>query len=111
MPNIKIIHAKGVELLNEREKQLVNRLLNEYYGKIHRQLKNEVSFEVHIKTYQKEGKAKKFSINVRAVFGRAVFEANADDWDLARCVHKVMNKIMNEIEHKFHVSDQGRKGR
>lgn len=111
MPNIKIIHAKGVKILNEKQKQLVNRLLNEYYKKIQRQLKNETSFEVHVKNYEKEGKAKKFSINIKAVAPTRIFEANASDWDLARAVHKVLNKILNEIEHRLHASEQHSKVR
>jgi len=106
MPTTKLIHITGIETLNEKQKQLVNRLFNLYYKKVKRQLKNEVSFEVHIKSYEKEGKANKFSINVRVVVGREVFEANADDWDLSRSIHKVMKKIMSEIEHKLHVSNQ-----
>ena len=106
MPNIKIIHAAGIDTLNEKQKQLVNRLLNEYYKKVQRQLKNEVFFEFHIKNYEKDGKSKKFSIQIKVVVGIQVFEAKASDWDLARTIHKVMNKVMNEIEHKLHVSDQ-----
>lgn len=105
MPNIKIIHAANVEVLTERQKQIVNRLLNEYYRKIKRQLKNEVFFEVHIKVHEKEGKRKKFNIHVDVV-NAIRFGATADDWDLARAVHKVLNKIMNEIEHGLHSSDQ-----
>jgi len=105
MPNIKFIHANGTEILNEKEKQLVNKLLNEYYKKIHRQLKNEVSLEAHIKAHDVSKRQKKFNIHIDVV-NSFKFGATADDWDLARAIHKVMKKIMSEIEHKLHVSKQ-----
>jgi len=37
-------------------------------------------------------------------------EADAVDWDLNRTFHKVFRKIEEEIEHKFRVSDQHKKG-
>ena len=72
-------------------------------------LKNLVSFEFHIKKYEKtekESKMKKASVHCKVDSAAGVFEADYADWDLARCVHKVMNKIINEIEHKMHSSDQ-----
>jgi len=109
--NIKIIHAAGANSLKENQKQLVNRLLNEYYPRIQRQLKNFTSFETDIKNYEKEGKQKKFSINLKVIAPTRIFKANATDWDLARAFHKVLNKIMNEIESRMHSSDQHSKVR
>ncbi len=110
MDNIKIIYATGIDELSEKEKQLVDKLLNEYYVKIKRQLKNEFFLEFHIKEYKKTGerwltKKKKFSVHVK-INADKVYEADYGDWDLARTIHKVMNKLMNEIEHKTHSSNQ-----
>ena len=110
---INIIHATGVEELTEKEKQLVNKLLNEYYIKIQKRLKNMSSLEFRVKEYGKSGerwltKKKKFSIHVK-INSDKFYEADYADWDLARTIHKVMNKLMNEIEHKLHSSDQHRK--
>jgi len=113
---IRIIHAAGVEELSEKEKQLVNRLLNEYYPRIQRQLKNLTFLEFHVKEYEKSGKGetklgketnkrKKYSIHVR-IDANKVYEADYSDWDLARAIHKTLNKIMNKIEHELHSSDQ-----
>ena len=105
---IKVIYASGIEKLTEREKKLVNNLLNEYSIRIQRQLKNQVLIECHIKEHEAVGiltKRKKYSIHVK-VFSTKIFEADYADWDLARAVHKVMNKLINEIEHKFHASEQ-----
>jgi len=106
---IKLIQGSGIKEFGEKETQLVNRLLNEYYVRIQRMLKNLVSFEFNIKKYEKVGKdskVKKASVHCKVDSAAGVFEADYADWDLARCVHKVMNKIINEIEHKFHSSDQ-----
>lgn len=110
---IKIIHASGTDLITEKQKQLINRLLNEYYQRIQKQLKNEVFLEINIKLYEKTGKpatkpdkSNKFSIHIRIDSSTKTFEADYADWDLARTIHKVMNKIINEIEHNFHSSDQ-----
>jgi len=104
--DIGVIHAKGVDLLNEKEKQLVNRLLNEYYSRIQRQIKNLTSFNFDLKKYEKEGKAQKFSIHIGVEAPTGIFEADYADWDLARTIHKILNKLMNEIEKRLHSSDQ-----
>ena len=139
---IKIIHASGTELLTEKQKQLINRLLNEYYKRIQRQLKNQVSIEFHVKTYEhadkgggrvnefarvsREGgrvsnneqtresgtnapiknKKQKYSIHARVDSSLKPIEADYADWELERATHIVMNKLMNEIEHALHSSDQ-----
>ena len=100
-----IIQAEGTEILTEEQKQIVNRLLNEYYKRIKQQLKNLTSLEFHLKEYKKDGKGKKFSIHIKAIAPTTIFEGDASDWDLARTTHKALNKIMNEIEHKFHLNN------
>ena len=99
------IEVNGTELLNSKEKEIANRLFNEYYPKIQRLIRNVVSLKVYIREHEKEGQRRKFSVNVEAVCPRKTFKAKAFDWDFARTIHKVLNKIMDEIEHKFHASD------
>ena len=100
------IEVKGAEFLTEKEKALSNKILNEYYVRIQRQLKNMASLRLHVKEYQKEGKRRKYSMRVEAIAPTRKFEANSFDWDFARALHKVLNKLRNEIEHKLHSSDQ-----
>jgi len=131
MPVDEIINIRGIDVLDEKQKQLVNRLLNEYYLRILRMIKNLTVFEAHIKAYEavepskgkeghveksrkkgillKKGKDKEFSFSIRIVSPAAVFKADYADWDLARVIHKVMNKMINEIEHKLHSEDQHEK--
>ena len=103
MPKIKI-SAKGIEF-SEKEKWVIEKLFSEYEGKIDKAIKNDFLIDVHVKVHEKDGKRKKFNIHVD-VDSAVRFGATADDWDLARCVHKVMEKILNEIEHKLHISEQ-----
>ena len=103
---MKPIEIKGIDILTEEEKKLSDKLLNEYFPKIQRQIKNIIVLKVHIKEYEKEGKRKKYSINIKVINSTDVFEANAHDWDFARTMHKVLKKIENEIEDRFHPSEQ-----
>ena len=103
----KIIKITGIEKLTEKEKQIVNKLVERYYPKIKRQLKDKFFLEIHIKEYElgKLSKRKKYSVHIK-IAGEKFFEADYGDWDLARTIHKVMNKLMNEIEHEYHVLNQ-----
>ncbi len=103
---MELIEIKGIDILTKEEKRLANKLLNEYFPKIERKIKNIISLKVHIKEYEKEGKRKKYSINIKVINSADVFEANAHNWDFARTMHKVLNKIENEIEDRFHPSEQ-----
>lgn len=104
---MKQIEISGIELLNEEEKEIVDKLFSEKYKKIQRMIKNDISLKINIKEYKKEGKRKKYSIDV-GVFSsfKKIFKANAFDWELARTIHKVLNKLTNEIEHQLHISEQ-----
>ena len=104
------IEVKGIEVLTPSQKRSTNKLLNEYYVRIQRQLRNFASLRVHIKAYEKEGSRKKYSIRAEAISPTRKFESNAHDWDFVRALHKGMNKVMSEIEHETHSSDQKPKG-
>lgn len=100
------IELTGIELLTNIERATANKLINEYYKKIQRELKDLTTLKVHIKEYGKKGDKKKYSINVQTIIAKKVFQANAFDWDFARTLHKVMKNIENEIENRLHSSDQ-----
>jgi len=102
------IDTKGFDVLTEKEKEIVNKLLDEYSLRIERFTKNPTSLKLHLKEYSKENKQKKvkYSINAEIVSSGKVFTANAHDWDLSRTMHKLLNKLISEIEHHYHVSEQ-----
>ncbi|MBN2112135.1 hypothetical protein JW707_03485 [Candidatus Woesearchaeota archaeon] len=106
-----VIQFIGVKDLSDEEQATVNMLSTEYYGKIKRSLKNLTSLAVQVKTYQKEGAKKKYSVNVRVIAPTHIIEADkASDWDLARTMHKAFKNIEHEIEHKLKVSSQKPRG-
>src|SRR3972149_3167692 len=47
-----------------------------------------------------------FSINAELSGAFKVIAASAGDWDFNRAIHKLMHKIEEEIEHRFHSSEQ-----
>lgn len=95
----------GFEILTEKTKNEFQKIWEEYSKKIERKLKNVESLRIHLKEYSPGGKTK-FSIHVLVGYSGKSIEADAVDWDLKRAFHKVFNKIENEIEHLFHLSDQ-----
>ena len=100
------IEVKNAEILTAQEKRVANKLLNEYYPRIQRQLKNMTSLKLNVKEYKREGKKRKYSMKLEVISPARKFESNSHDWDFARTLHIVLNKVMNEIEHSLHSSDQ-----
>lgn len=91
----------GLQNLEVVEKEMVEKLTAEYYNKIHRALKNDVSLKIHLKEYKKEGARHKYSLQVKAVAPTKLFESEVSDWDLASVLHKAFQNIEKEIEHTF----------
>lgn len=100
------ITIKGGEQLTESERELINKLLNENFPKIQRMLKNEIFLTLIIKEHGKEGKRKQYSLTLDCKSETDHFKSEAVDWDFPKTLHKVITKIKEEIEHKFHVSEQ-----
>lgn len=100
------IIIKGEEQLTKEEKEIATKLLDETYPKIQRMLKNEVFLSLIIKEHNKEGQRKRYSLSLDIRSETIHFKSEADDWDFARTLHKIINKVKEEIEHKFHVSEQ-----
>jgi len=104
------IDAKGIKL-NEKEMWELEKLSGEYEAKIARNLKQDtedVLIHIHIKAHKKEGKRQKYNVHVD-VKATTDFGALGEEWDIAAAMHKAMNKILSEIEHRFHVSDQNKR--
>lgn len=98
MDNIQII---GIENLDDFEKAIINKLVNEYYPKIQRSIKNIVSIVLHIMAESKGGKRKRFTVKLRVIAPTRIFESSAEEWDLVTALHKSFEEILHEIEHRF----------
>ena len=102
------LQTMGFEVLTEKTKNEFQKLWEEYSKKIERKLKNVESIKIHLKEHNHGGKTK-FSIHAAVNYSGKSIKAEAVDWDLKRIFHKVFNKIENEIEHIFHVSEQNKR--
>jgi len=111
------IDLKGIEELKKEERYQLNKIVNHYYDKIKRMLGDgeEVGLIIKLKAYQKSGKgkieedkkkAKKYSVQISVKNSIKNLEASASDWDLNRTMHAALKKVLEEIEHRFHASNQ-----
>lgn len=103
------IQIIGIEELNDEDKTTINKLANEYYEKIKRSFRDEVSIKLHIKEHSKTGKRHKSDIKIQLMAPTKIIEAQESDWDLARTLHKVFKNIERELQHKLRVDDQREK--
>ena len=100
---IEIVNGK---LLTEKEKEIADKLLSEYYKKIQHIVKSPLLLKVVFKEYDKNGKKVKYSLNAEIYFSGIMLGASDWDWDLARAIHKLMTDLKNKIEKRFKVSEQ-----
>jgi len=111
---VEIIFKREIPVAYAGEKDFVNGLLKDYGEKIERKLKEEVSLEVVIKDYGKI-KTNQVEVAIRAICsGNAncsnhFFEANVGDRDLGKAIHAALTKLNTEMEHRLHLSDQGKR--
>jgi ribosome-associated translation inhibitor RaiA len=108
---IKISCGKGTENLSDYDKNLINGLSEEYEKRIERHFNDINLFEIRVRCFSKEGNVKRYEIDARVIVPGFNFEASADERILQAAVNNALDKIMNEIEHKVHLSNQGRDDR
>ena len=89
------------QIQDDNEKEVIEKLAQEYYDKIARAIKNDISMNMHLKTYSKGGKQKEWEIKAKIAGPTKIFESKETDWDLARTLHKVFKSIERQIEHRF----------
>ncbi len=109
---MKDIEIKGFESLSEAEKNELNKEIDGYKDKIKWKTKSEFSLKLTIKSYNKnpenKTKSKKYSIKADLSGETQTFEASAEGWDFNKVVHQVFDKLITEIEHRYHSSEQHR---
>jgi len=105
------LELKGDEQLNENEKFELNKLMDAYNEKIKRATRSEYTLKLAIKKYLKGREDKKdakarYSLAAELKGESQFFEASAEEWDFNKAVHKLFGKLLTEIEHKYHSSEQ-----
>lgn len=99
----------GMKDLEPMEQELVQRISTENFEKIKRMMKNITKVKVQIKTHKRDGKRKKYSIHLQArAPGGPLDVDRAQDFDLARAIHKGFQDLKQRIEHRMHL--EGLKG-
>ncbi len=101
------IEKEGFNVLDKKEREAIDKIINESYKRIKQLLRNDLDMKFQLKVYEKK-KGKKYSIHAEAVYPGRIVTAQAHDYDIARTAHKLISKIENAIEKKFHSSDWGR---
>ena len=90
----------GLKDFTEQEQELIKSLAIEYADKLERDIR-EFTLVINLKRHNLAGKRIKFSFHTRLDAPSFILTSKADDWDLARTLHKIFEKIENEIKHKF----------
>ncbi len=104
------IEIKGIEGLSESEKQELNKEIETYKDKIKWKTKSDFVLKLVLKSYNKspenKDKSKRYTIKGEIKGETHTFEASAEDWDFNKTVHKIFDKLINEVEHRYHSSEQ-----
>jgi|SRR3989338_7570842 len=104
------LEIKGIELLDDAEKLELDKEVKRYSEKIKWKTKSDFILKLVIKVYSRDKenkvKRKKYSIQGTIKGETHTFEASADDWDFNKVVHMVFDKLLVEVEHKYHSSEQ-----
>lgn len=93
----------GLKELSPEEQRVVQNLSTEYYDKVQREAKKVTALVIHIKQHEKGGSKKKYSVHIRVDAPTFLFESTkANDWDLAKTMHKAFEDVMHGIQHRLH---------
>ena len=95
------------KILNEDELPVAQRIVTAHSKKMERLLPRH---KIVIKFSKKDitGKRVRYVIRCRIDCPNCIASAQAEDWELARTLHKVLDKISHELEHKFKKNSQNK---
>mgnify|MGYP006296742011 CR=1 FL=1 len=96
---------KGFENVSKFENFLIDREIKKYFKKITRTVGEPTGFRFFIKTYFTKGKNKMTSIHIEIKLNNRKFEADKKGWNSTKVTKSCFEKILNQMEHEFHVSD------
>jgi len=90
----------GLERLDGKEVNDITSMSSQYLEKLDREIKSD-ELILDIKLHSPTGKRKEYRLLGKIVFGSDILTAEANDWDFKRTIHKLFNKLLNEVKHKF----------
>ncbi|MBS3136849.1 HPF/RaiA family ribosome-associated protein [Candidatus Woesearchaeota archaeon] len=104
-----IIQYVGLDQLDDKERETLNKLSTEYHPKVKRLLHNNTSLTIHIKKLRNnsknEKKRHKYSITVKTVSPTKPFRAASNDWNLNTAIHDAFMNLEKELERVYKKND------
>lgn len=105
------IEIKGLELLSETEKNELNKEIINYSEKLKWKTKTNFRLKIAIKVHSKkaddkDNKRRRYSVQAMLKGETSNFDASAEDWNFNKVCHIIFEKLLNEIEHRYHSSEQ-----
>ena len=110
MVNSKINYS-GLNDLSNDEQSVLKSITEKHFPKVARMLNEDSELLVYIKVFKKESR-KRYSINLTLRSSKNTFKQNnkdtekGGDWDLAKAIHKSMDALENEVQHKLKVKEK-----
>jgi ribosome-associated translation inhibitor RaiA len=105
--DFRIIHGKGISEIDPLDEKIINDIFNEYSKKLQRAYKEINYLEIYLKDYKKSKNSKdKYSIHLKVISPHPLIKSDSSDWDLKKALRIAFEKLINELEHKFHSSNQ-----
>ncbi|MEK6947611.1 MAG: hypothetical protein AABX19_00050 [Nanoarchaeota archaeon] len=105
------INYSGLNDLSKDEQFTLKSIMEKHFPKVARLLNEDSELLVYIKVLKKESR-KRFNINLTLRSSKNTFkQSNKDtekggDWDLAKSVHKSMDALENEVQHKLKIKEK-----
>jgi len=97
----------NIKALEQDELDTLDRISKEHEIKIKRYAPKS-KIIIQLKKHNDTGSRVRYSAHCRLEAARVLLTSQADDWDFARTLHKVFQKLEKELEHKFKRSEQNK---
>jgi len=105
--NIQFIGLNELKLSSDEKESVKKVAANESF-KLQRLIHNDFKLNLHLKSYNKEGKRQKFSVTMHVAYPGKIVECAASDWDLITALREAFNAAGNEFT-KMYRQTQSRK--
>ncbi len=105
--NIQFVGLNGIKLSSYEIESVKKVAANESF-KLQRLIHNDFKLNIHLKSYNKEGKRQKFSVTMRVNYPGKMVECAASDWDLIAALRETFGAAGNEFK-KMYRQTQNRK--
>jgi len=101
-----IVQFKGLNSLNDEEKEFLDKIAPEYYEKLKRSVHNLAQLQIHFKTYDTTGKRKRYSIHMNfSAPERNIFVSTKPapmvkdkDWKFSKSLHEAFKNLEAQVK-------------